>query len=281
MSTTPEHEVQPEPQADTEETSITGSTESSTWTTGQEELLKAISERSNCMRWLHTQSQNYFESVNFYLTIPNVIISTLNGGFTMSLTALFPDPNSQKAATTVIGLISILTAVFITLNQYIKSQQMMEAHRTSGISQAKLYRMITNELAVRRDQRSNAIEFLKLVKIEQDRLENTSPSIRPHIIEKFNIQFKDRDIEKPEITGDLDTVNVNKRSKKGKNLGTPLTEDKQNDSPEPKTIFSNITSIVKGKTLRNVASFSKQNSESPRLPNIPSSGNVFVEVKKN
>ena len=209
---------------DQDSSSLAGSSDTSSWTTGQEDLLKAISERANCMRWLHTQSFNYFESVNFYLTIPNVVISTLNGGFTMSLTSLFPEPNSQKAATTIIGLISIFSAMLITMNQYIKSQQMMESHRSAALSQGKLYRMISNELALRRDQRSNALEFLKVIKVEQDRLENMSPTIIQHIIEKFNLQFKDRDIEKPEIAGDLDEVTVNTRNRKGKDLSTPINK---------------------------------------------------------
>jgi hypothetical protein len=148
--------------------------------------------------------------MNFYLTIPNVVISTINGSFTMSLNSLFPDPGSQKYATTIIGLVSIFSAVLITMNQYLKSQQMMEAHRAAGLAYGKLHRAISNELAMRRDQRSNAFEFLKYVRTEQDRLENISPNILPSIIRQFNLQFADRDIEKPEIAGDLDAVNVNK-----------------------------------------------------------------------
>jgi hypothetical protein len=127
----------------------------------------------------------------------------------MSLNALFPDPEAQKYATTIIGLVSILSAVLITMNQYVKSQQMMEAHRAAALAYGKLHRNICNELAVRRDQRSNAIEFLKLVRGEQDRLESTSPSILPRIIMKFNRQFSDRQIEKPEIAGDLDETEIN------------------------------------------------------------------------
>jgi hypothetical protein len=179
------------------------------WNVNQESLLKGIAERSNCMRWLHSESNQYFENLNFYFTIPNVIISTLNGSFTMSLTSLFPEPASQKSATTLIGLISIFSAVLITMNQYVKSQQMMEAHRAAGLSYGKLYRVIMNELALRRDQRSNGLDFLKIVRVEIDRLENTAPTILPFIIRKFSIQFADRDIEKPEITGDLDPVNIN------------------------------------------------------------------------
>lgn len=183
-----------------------------TWNDSQETLLKAISERSNCMRWLHTQCQSHFEYMNFYLTIPNVIISTLNGSFTMSLNSLFPDPGSQKYATTIIGLVSILCAILITMNQYLKSQQMMESHRAAGLAYGKLHRAISNELAMIRDQRTNAFEFMKFVRTEQDRLENISPSILPNIIKQFNRQFADREIEKPEIAGDLDAVNINKET---------------------------------------------------------------------
>jgi hypothetical protein len=186
------------------------------WNDSQELLLKSIAERSNCMRWLHTQCNLYFENMNFYLTIPNVVISTLNGSFTMSLTSLFPDPGQKKYATTIIGLISILSAVLITMNQYVKSQQMSEAHRSAGLSYGKLYRHIMNELSMRRDQRSNGLDFLKYVRIEIDRLENTAPSILPYIILKFNIQFANREIEKPEITGDLDIVQINKELKQTK-----------------------------------------------------------------
>jgi len=127
----------------------------------------------------------------------------------MSLQSLFPSQDAQKVATTIIGLISIFSAVLITMNQYVKSQQMMESHRAAALAYGKLHRMITNELAIRRDQRSHALEFLKLVRTEQDRLENSSPSILPTIISRFNIVFADRKIEKPEIAGDLDEVTIN------------------------------------------------------------------------
>ena len=179
------------------------------WNTAQETLLKGISERSNCMRWLHTQCNYYFDSTNFYLTIPNIVLSTLNGGFTMSLTSVFPDAASQHIATIIIGIISIFSAVLTTLNQYIKSQQMMEAHRAASISYGKLNRTINTELALRRDQRINALEFLKVVRTEQDRLENTAPSILPHVIALFNSKFASSEIEKPEIAGDLDETNIN------------------------------------------------------------------------
>lgn len=140
----------------------------------------------------------------------------------MSLNSLFPEPESQRYATTIIGLVSIFSAVLITMNQYVKSQQMMEAHRSAALAYGKMHRMISNELAMRRDQRSNASEFLKGVRAEQDRLENLSPMILPSVISKFNKAFASRDIEKPEIAGDLDQTAVNTDAAKAKSRRSPL-----------------------------------------------------------
>lgn len=243
---------------------------SSTWNDAQEKLLKGISERSNCMRWLHNQCNLHFESLNFYFTIPNVVISTLNGGFTMSLTSLFPDPTNQKVATTIIGLISIFSGVLITMNQYMKSQQMMEAHRSAALSHGKLHRLIINELTLSRDQRMNALDFLKLVRSEQDRLENTSPSILPQIILKFNVQFADKQIEKPEIAGDLDETEVNSASRKHrKNLDT--IEYSINNSP-----LDRITRFV-SRPIRKVSTFLSSESR-PSTPPFHREINTVIQL---
>lgn len=237
----------PERPIDEDTQSQQSSMQSSCWNSSQETLLKGISERANCMRWLHNQCNIHFENLNFYFTIPNVVISTLNGSVTMSLTALFPDPDTQKVATTIIGLVSIFSAVLITMNQYVKSQQMMEAHRSSALAYGKLHRLITNELSLRRDQRSNALEFLKQVRQEQDRLENSSPTILPSVIRRFNRQFENRNIEKPEIAGDLDETAVNQeirrsRSSRGPAVLLDAAQDVAASSPALRRIVSGVKS---------------------------------------
>lgn len=253
---------------------------SSTWNDAQEKLLKGISERSNCMRWLHNQCNLHFENLNFYFTIPNVVISTLNGGFTMSLTSLFPDPTDQKVATTIIGLISIFSGVLITMNQYMKSQQMMEAHRSAALSYGKLHRLIINELALSRDQRMNALDFLKLVRSEQDRLENTSPSILPQVILKFNVQFADKQIEKPEIAGDLDETEINSASRRHKRQLEDIAHE--DDGTPLQRITTGITSFV-SKPIRKVNSFLSGGSQMysttrPNTPSLPSGLNTVIQV---
>jgi hypothetical protein len=132
----------------------------------------------------------------------------------MSISSLFTNPNDQQTALTVVGLISLFSAALLTINQYIKSQQMSESHRIASIAYSKLYRTIMNELALRRDQRVNGLDFLNIVRSEIDRLESTSPSVLPFVIRKFNKKFLKNSIEKPEITGDLDEVYINTTSQK-------------------------------------------------------------------
>lgn len=265
-----------------ESQSLTSTDIACTWNESQEKLLKGISERSNCMRWLHNQCQIYFESMNFYLTIPNVIISTLNGSFTMALNSLFPNPDSQQAATTVIGLVSIFSAVLITMNQYVKSQQMMEAHRSAGLAYGKLHRLICNELALRRDQRQHSLEFLKVVRAEQDRLENTSPTILPKVIAKFNIQFANRDIEKPEIAGDLDEVEINSQRKGAttKKILEGMTDMVKAISPTIKKVSSNPSMLLFNGTEDDRRSKSPNGQTSHQKPHSIPTPALFSMAKK-
>jgi rRNA-processing protein FCF1 len=61
------------------------------------------------------------------------------------------------------------------------------------------------------DERMDAFNFLKMFRIELDRLIEQSPSIPDSVIHEFNKLFKDnKDVVRPEITGILEHTNVYK-----------------------------------------------------------------------
>lgn len=60
------------------------------------------------------------------------------------------------------------------------------------------------------DDRTDAFVFLKMFRVELDRLIEQSPQVPDKIIEKFNKLFKNVDIVKPEITGILEHTMVYK-----------------------------------------------------------------------
>jgi hypothetical protein len=88
-----------------------------------------------------------------------------------------------------------------------KTASLAEAHRAAALAYGKLYRLILTELSLQREQRTDVKPFLKMVRAEQDRLQDMSPTISACIISQFNITFKNNKLlEKPEITGDLDHI---------------------------------------------------------------------------
>jgi hypothetical protein len=161
---------------------------------------------------MHTQSQIYYDRWNFWLSIPSVTLTALAGATTIGLTQL--NPTAQTYITIVVGIVTISTGVLTSINQLIKAPQCSEGHRIASIAYGKLYRVISNELALRRDQRTNAQEFLKVIRVEQDRLEESCPVIHSNIIRRFNKKVEtNATLEKPEIVGELDHIHVNMSSK--------------------------------------------------------------------
>lgn len=185
----------------------------SSWNSSHEKLLVTIADRSNCYRWLHNRCQIVYEKYSFYLTVPSIVISAISGSTTIGLTTLF-ETSSQRGASITIGLLTLGCGVLTSINQYMKTSQFAEAHRAAAVAYGKLHRSISSELALRRDQRAHAFDFLKYVRTEQDRLEETSPVIIDSVVAAFRKEFNDNTVlEKPEIVGDLDHVQVNRSNK--------------------------------------------------------------------
>lgn len=197
--------------------SETSSEIAQSWNSAHEDMLASIADRSLGLSWMHARCQKWFESANFWLTVPSIAVSTIAGSATIGLSSLFP--NAQQTASTIIGLLTISTGVLTSINNFMKTSQFGESHRTASLAHAKLHRIISCEVALRRDQRSNAQLFIKVVRTEQDRLQEISPTMLESVVANFRARFKDCDLEKPEIAGDLDHVKINRTTK---NMTTPV-----------------------------------------------------------
>lgn len=215
-----------------EEQSDTSTEVAGSWNSSQESLLVSIADRCNCMRWMHSRCQTVFERWNLWLTLPNIAVSAIAGSATMGITSLF-SMEEQKTASTILGLLTISCGVLTSINQHMKTSQNFEAHRAAALGFGKLYRVISSELALRRDQRLHALDFIKFVRSEQDKLQDSSPSIIDSVVCEFRKQFKDTLLQKPEIV-DLIPSHVNRTSKTGtlntKSPTIPVTPIQKNTS---------------------------------------------------
>jgi hypothetical protein len=190
-----------------EETSETPSEIASTWNESHEMLLAAIGNRANCSAWMHDRCHARFESYNFYLTIPSIAISGI-AGLTSLLSSNMIPPYYQELGSWIVGIATISCGVLQSVNQLIKSQQKAEEHRSAAVAYMKVFRTISGELALRRDQRLHAQAFLKVIRMEQDKLQESAPPIPESVREQFLKTYKNSAMHKPELV-EFQSISIN------------------------------------------------------------------------
>ena len=186
--------------------------ESDKWTSEQEELLAEWAEKAACYRWLHNRAEKQYRCRNYSFTIPVIILSTLTGTANFAMDSFVPDAQ-KKMAMGIVGGVNIFAGIMSTLQNFLRYAELMESHRSSGVSWSKFSRNITVELALDEKRRKPAGDFLKTCRAEFDRLIEQSPSIDDKIIKSFDSQFKTNDIIRPEICNGLKKCRIYKQSK--------------------------------------------------------------------
>ncbi len=185
-----------------------------------EELVASEAEKSLCLRWLHDQSEKRYAHFNTVIQFPIIVISALAGTASIGQDSLFGNSN---AAPIIIGLMSLTVTILNVISNFFGWAKRAEGHRISGINYGKLHRWISIELALPREQRVPAKHFLKEIREQVDRLNETSPAVPQIIINSFRTNMKNLkdNVSVPEICNDIRNVEVYR----GSNREEPETQD--------------------------------------------------------
>lgn len=183
------------------------------WTSELEDLMADWADKAACYRWMHEKTSLLFQTRDRYFNIPIIILSGLTASANFALNSITGDDKElAKWAQLGLGGASLLTGITQTfMNMYAYAKH-SEAHRVSGISWGKFNRLLCIEMNLHPDERMDSLNFLKMFRIELDRLIEQSPPIPEQIIEQFNKLFKNADVVKPEITGILQHTKVYKNT---------------------------------------------------------------------
>jgi hypothetical protein len=177
------------------------------WTPENEYIMIEWCDVAQCYKWLNTRAHQKYSQQHAWFTIPTIVLSTVTGTASFAQTSL--PLNYQPYAPMVIGTINICIGVLTTIQQYLKISELNESHRVAAIAWDKFARNIKIELAKSPLERIECGHFLKHSRQEYDRLMETSPSIEPDILKRFEKTFarvfKDG-FEKPEICNSLISV---------------------------------------------------------------------------
>jgi hypothetical protein len=178
-----------------------------TYNSHLEELIASEGEKALAFQWLHDQAEKRYTQFNTYIVLPVIVLSTMSGTASIGQKELFGD---TPVSAVVIGLVSILVGILNTVSSFFAWAKRAEGHRITGITYGKLHRYISIELSLPREQRVVAKHFLKAIREQIDRLNETSPQIPQVVVDAFQVKFKDRPptIAIPEICNGLHKVDV-------------------------------------------------------------------------
>ena len=179
-----------------------------TYNSHLEELIASEAEKALVLRWLHNQSEAQYSKFNTWITLPVICISTLAGTASIGTESLFGE--NAHAAPIVIGLMSLSVSILNVISSFFGWAKRAEGHRISSINYGKIHRWISIELALPREQRVPAKHFLKEIRQQVDRLNETSPQIPQNIITIFRTKMKNlkSDVSVPEICDEIHRVDI-------------------------------------------------------------------------
>ena len=176
------------------------------WTNELELYFAKTAERSHGLAWLHKQAETLFAKKRNLVDLPVIIISTAVGFLQVGSTSMFGDTN---LASTLLGVGSLIVSVLNTTGTYFGFSKRAEGHRISSIQYNRLYRFLSVEMSLPRDNRMSPRDLLKYTRDAYDRLDEISPLVPPEIVKEFQKRFgKLVEIAKPEIANGLEKVIV-------------------------------------------------------------------------
>lgn len=242
------------------------------WSNSNENMLVEWCDIAMCYKWMHTDCHMYYSALHIRFTIPIIVLSTITG------TASFAQINlvepAKNYASMVIGSVNIIVGMLSTIQQYLKISEINEMHRIASISWDKLSRNIRIELAKTPTERGDAKHFIKMCRLEYDRLMETSPAIRNNTITKFFSSFSGKVdsiqrrrfemLRKPDICNSI--VSINETRKRWFDNDIIV---QQSIYPVP---FPNFKSFGKQHTLRNKIIKSVSQLKSPQSEQLNDGG---------
>ena len=155
------------------------------------------------------ENRDTLPEIQYYYTIPVIIMSTLTGTANFATNSIVSTEEQAKFVTFGIGAISLIAGIISTVANFLRYAQGSEAHRVAAISWGKFQRFISIELSLHPNERMDAMSFLKMGRIELDRLIEQSPPIPMRTVDEFHVAFREKkDIRRPEIAGGIEHTRI-------------------------------------------------------------------------
>lgn len=178
------------------------------WNERLEEYFATTGERAHCLSWIHKRGEELYSFRRTYIDLPVIVLSSVVGFLSVGSESMF---RGDPMASIGLGITSLFVSVLNTIGTYYGWAKRAEGHRIAHLQYAKLYRFLSIEMALPREERMTPTDLLKTTRDTYDRLQETSPLIPPEVIRSFQVKFgteKYAEISKPEEANGLERIEV-------------------------------------------------------------------------
>lgn len=175
------------------------------WTNRLEEYFASTGEKANGLAWVHKRAEAIYSNRRTFIDLPIIIGSGVIAFLNAGSSSLFSDP---KISSVALGVGSLFMGILNSFGTYFGWAKRAEGHRISSIHYAKLYRFISVELSLPRNERMSPHDLLKYVKDQYDRLAEISPLVPEIVIHEFQRRFKHEPVSKPEEANGLHKIDI-------------------------------------------------------------------------
>lgn len=197
------------------------------WNTNLEAYFVSSGERANGLAILHKDAESLYSYRRTFLELPVIVGSALIGFLNAGSTSMFEDPKTSSIS---LGVGSLVVSMLQTINTYFSWGKRAEGHRLASIQYAKLYRFLSIEMSLPRDERMSPADLLKQVRDTYDRLQEVSPLIPAPILASFRKKTeKYTDISKPAEVNGLDKIVLYNPMRRSESLTSPLPKTDKED----------------------------------------------------
>ena len=178
---------------------------SNDWTDENEVYIQSLGEQASSLEWMNLQEEKKYRR--------NMSILNLHANVFAMGAAIFSVTETFKGSIYITALIKITTIVSAAIVKYQTSSkflQVADIHKKIASDYHKIFDEVQYQLALSRENRQRASEFIREIRAKYTGLNDSSPSISTKIIDDFNTRYKLSGITKPIIVGDLNKIPVSR-----------------------------------------------------------------------
>jgi hypothetical protein len=176
------------------------------WNARLETYFASSGEKAHALSLLHKRCEALYSARRTLIDLPVIVGSAVIGFLNAGSSSMFSDPMISSVA---LGVGSLVVGILQTVNTYFAWAKRAEGHRIASIQYGKLFRYLSIEMSLPREERKTPSDLLSHTRETFDRLTEISPLLPEDVIAEFKVKFRDyKDVARPEEANGLEKIEV-------------------------------------------------------------------------